>query len=51
LKTGVIYLEDMLAETALVKLGYVLAKTTNKEEVKKLMLTNMAGEFSDRLEE
>ena len=51
LKSGVIYLEDMLAETALVKLGYVLAKTNNKEEVKKLMLTNMAGEISDRLTE
>jgi len=51
LKTGVIYLEDMLAETALVKLGYVLAKTTNKVEVKKLMLTNMAHELNDRLEE
>jgi glutamyl-tRNA(Gln) amidotransferase subunit D len=51
LKTGVIYLEDMLAETALVKLGYVLAKTKNKEEIKKLMLTNIAGEISGRLEE
>ena len=51
LGTGIIYLEDMLSETALVKLGYVLGKTKNKEEVKKLMLTNMAHEFSDRLEE
>lgn len=51
LETGVIYLEDMLAETALVKLGYVLAKTEDKEEIKKLMLTNMAGEFNDCLEE
>ncbi len=51
METGVIYLKDMLAETALVKLGYVLAKTTNKEEVKKFMLTNMAHELNDRLEE
>lgn len=51
LKTGIIYLEDMLAETALVKLGYVLAKTTNKKEVRKLMLTNFAREFNDRLGE
>ncbi|MEK6926450.1 MAG: Glu-tRNA(Gln) amidotransferase subunit GatD [Nanoarchaeota archaeon] len=50
-KTGVIYLEDMLAETAFVKLGFVLAKTTNKEEVKRLMLTNMVGELNERLEE
>ncbi len=50
LDAGVIYLEDMLSETAFVKLGYVLAKTKNKDEVKKLMLTNMVGELNDRLE-
>ncbi|HEA46213.1 MAG TPA: Glu-tRNA(Gln) amidotransferase subunit GatD [Candidatus Pacearchaeota archaeon] len=50
LDTGIIYLEDMLAETALVKLGWVLGKTKNKEEVEKLMLTNIAHEFNDRLE-
>jgi glutamyl-tRNA(Gln) amidotransferase subunit D len=49
LETGVIYLEDMLSETALVKLGYVLGKTNNREEVKKLMLENMAKEFNPRL--
>ncbi len=51
LKTGVIYLEDMLAETALVKLGWILAKTEDKDEVKKLMLTNFTHELNDRLEE
>lgn len=50
LKTGVVYLEDMLAETALVKLGWVLGKTAKKDEVKKLMLTNMANELNDCLE-
>ena len=50
LETGVIYLEDMLAETAFVKLGYILAKTKNKDEIKRLMLTNMAGELNNRLE-
>jgi len=50
LGTGIIYLEDMLAETALVKLGWVLAKTNKREEVKKLMLKNFAGELNDRLE-
>jgi len=50
-KTGVIFLEDMLSETALVKLGWVLGKTKNKEEVKRLMLTNMAHELNNRLEE
>ena len=41
----------MLAETAFVKLGWVLAKTKKREEVKKLMLTNFAHELNDRLEE
>jgi len=49
-KTGIIYLQDMLAETAFVKLGYVLAKTKNREEIKKMMLTNIAGELNPRLE-
>ncbi len=49
LKTGVIYLEDMLPETALVKLGWVLGKTKDREEVKNLMLKNISGEFNKRL--
>jgi len=49
LATGVIYLKDMLAETALVKLGWVLGhKGWN---VKDKMLENISGEFKDRLEE
>ncbi len=51
LATGVIYLEDMLAETALVKLGWVLAKTNKREEVKNLMLTNIAHELNDKIED
>lgn len=53
LETGVIYLEDMLAETALVKLGWVLGHREwgkSKEKVKEKMLENMAGELNDRLE-
>jgi len=47
-KTGIIFLEDILPETALVKLGYVLGhKTWN---VKEKLLENMAGEFNDKLE-
>jgi len=52
-KTGAIFLEDMLAETALVKLGWVLGHkewARNKEEVRKKMLENISGEFSDRLQ-
>ena len=49
LNAGVIPLEDMLAETALVKLGWILG---HKDwDVKEKMLENIAGEFSDRLEE
>jgi glutamyl-tRNA(Gln) amidotransferase subunit D len=50
LETGIVYLEDMLSETALVKLGYVLGKTKSKENVKKLMLTNIAHELNNKLE-
>ncbi len=51
--TGVIYLKDMLAETALVKLGWVLGHeewARDKKIVREKMLENVAGEFSDRLE-
>ena len=48
LDTGIIYLKDMLAEVALVKLGFVLGhKDWN---VKEKMLENISGEFNDRLE-
>ncbi len=47
LKAGVIFLEDMLAETALIKLGWVLGhKNWN---VKEKMLENISGELNDRL--
>ena len=45
---GCIFVEDMLPETAYVKLGWVLAKTKDPEKVKELMLTNIAGEISER---
>ncbi len=53
LKTGIIYLEDMLAETALVKLGWVLGHESwakNKIKIKEKMLENFSGEISGRLE-
>ncbi|MEK6848800.1 MAG: Glu-tRNA(Gln) amidotransferase subunit GatD [Nanoarchaeota archaeon] len=46
---GVIYLEDMLPETALVKLGWVLGHKQWKLKVKEKMLENFAGEFNKRL--
>jgi len=53
LATGVIYLKDILAETAFVKLGWVLGHTDwakNKNIVKEKMLENIVGEFNNRLE-
>jgi glutamyl-tRNA(Gln) amidotransferase subunit D len=47
-QVGAIPGEDMLSEVAYVKLGYVLAKTKDMDEIKKLMLTNMAGEITER---
>ncbi len=47
---GVIPAEDMLPEVAFVKLSWVLAKTKNLEEVRKLMLTPIAFEVSPRTE-
>ncbi len=48
LTLGVIPLEDMFPETALVKLIWVLGQTRNPEEAKKLLKVNIAGEFSPR---
>ncbi|MFQ5975411.1 MAG: Glu-tRNA(Gln) amidotransferase subunit GatD [Candidatus Hydrothermarchaeales archaeon] len=46
LERGVISARDMLPETAYIKLMHVLGQTTDYEKVKKLMQTNIAGEFS-----
>ena len=48
LNMGVIPGEDMLPETAYVKLMWTLAQTRNLEEVKRIMLTNIAGEINPR---
>ncbi|MEM4703988.1 MAG: Glu-tRNA(Gln) amidotransferase subunit GatD [Candidatus Bathyarchaeia archaeon] len=48
LALGVVPLEDMLAETALVKLMWVFGQTQNIEEAKKLLTTNLVGEISPR---
>lgn len=49
LKLGIIYLKDILPETAYIKLGYVLAKTKDQEKIKELMLSNLANEFNKRI--
>ncbi len=48
LAMGVLPLEDMLPETALVKLMWVLGQTSNTKEAKKLLKKNISNEFSPR---
>lgn len=43
-----IFVEDMLPETAYVKLSWVLGHTKDKAEVRKLMQENIAGEIATR---
>jgi len=53
-EAGIIFLEDMLSETALVKLGWVLGNkkwARSKEKIKEIMLQNIAGEFNPRIEQ
>ena len=45
---GAIPLEDILPETAYVKLGWVLGHTNNFNKIKEMMFTNYAGEFNSR---
>jgi len=42
--------EDMLSETAYVKLMWVLGKTKSLEKIREMMLTNYAGEITPRTE-
>ena len=46
-----IFAEDMLPEVAYIKLGCILPRCRNKEEVKKLMLTNLVGEINPIIDE
>ena len=46
-----IFAEDMTPETSFIKLGWSLGKRSGIEEVKKLMLTDVAGEISRRIDE
>ncbi len=47
---GVIFLEDMLAETAFVKLGFVLGHFGWKGKAREKMLENFSGEIGDKLQ-
>ncbi len=45
-----IFAEDMLPEVAYIKLAWVLGHTKDPAEVRKMMLTNFAGEITDGTE-
>jgi glutamyl-tRNA(Gln) amidotransferase subunit D len=45
---GVVPLEDMLSETALVKLMWIFGQTKDQKEAKGLLRKNIAGEYSPR---
>jgi glutamyl-tRNA(Gln) amidotransferase subunit D len=51
LEAGVIFLSDILPETAYVKLGWVLGHEKKKDKIKELMLKNIAGEFNSQIQE
>ncbi|MFX1379373.1 MAG: Glu-tRNA(Gln) amidotransferase subunit GatD [Promethearchaeota archaeon] len=48
LNIGVISGKNLLPEVAYVKLGWVLGQTSNPEEIKIMLLENIAGEFLER---
>lgn len=48
LKAGAVTVEDMLPETAYVKLMWALANTSSAEEARRVMATPLANEMSDR---
>jgi len=47
---GAIYAEDILPETAYIKLGWVLGQTKDMEKIREMMLTNYAGEITERID-
>ncbi len=49
--TGAVFLNDMLPETAYLKLAWVLGQTKDKARVKDLMLANIAKEYNEHIPE
>jgi glutamyl-tRNA(Gln) amidotransferase subunit D len=49
-EAGAIPAQDMLPETAYVKLGWVLGHTKKMNKVREMMMTNIAGEITEKTE-
>ncbi len=49
-KAGVVYCKDMLSETAFIKLSWLLGNYKDKEEIKRLIATDLRGEINPRIE-
>ena len=48
LDLGIVPLENMIPEVALVKAMWATGNSTSRDEIKKIMLTNIASEISDK---
>jgi glutamyl-tRNA(Gln) amidotransferase subunit D len=51
-KTGMIFLKDMLSETAYVKLGWILGHkswASDKDKIREKMLENISKEFNEKI--
>lgn len=46
---GCIFVEDMLPETAYIKLGWVLAHAKDNDEVRNMMTSSLVGEIRERI--
>ncbi|MEA2036875.1 MAG: Glu-tRNA(Gln) amidotransferase subunit GatD [Nanoarchaeota archaeon] len=46
---GALYAQDILSETAFIKLAWLLGNYKDKEEIKKLLITNLRGEINPRI--
>ena len=51
LDAGVLFLEDILPETAYVKLGWILGHEKDPKKAREMMLQNIANEFNPRISE
>ena len=47
LDLGIVPLENMIPEVALVKAMWAIGKSQDRDEIKKIMLENIASEFSN----